>query len=569
MTRISLYTRRMALTRLLLVVAMLCPALWAYPKRGFYDSYTHLPQKKLVTLGDDFLHRKGMFDSALVCYTIAADRYDKGGDKEQKALCVDACVGKWFIYFFKFFNYPKSIECLLTAKDIAEEAGIDRPDIYLNLGCTYQTIAEEGNDTAFCRKAADCFRQAVDMSFATGDLATLNMAMTNMLTMADRLGNMSAVEGVWQRYKRTDMKQFAKVSRFNVLLFEGLRGMKQSRWADAIKAFGRQVDICDGDRKLVRYMDAALINKAEAQAKAGDDAGAVATLRQAEQISVRHDLKDAKLEVFRAMSDCYKRLGDTPRHMEYREKYFDIKDTLLNYHQLMSVSEIHFLNDMKAMGDELSEMKYRHRVSNMLLYIFSAVSVIVLLFSATLYMKNQRLKQSNQMLYKKNEETLRHDTEQRAARKRLEGMAAKPASALGQNLQSAEEASPKTQKEATPDDEATEEIYAAIRNVMENNDQIYSPDFSAEALAGMVGMKQRYVSFAIKAKTGANFYSLLGEYRIKEACKRFRDDNYKNLTIEGIALSVGFKSRSNFCSTFKAITGLKPSEYIKMIKDGI
>ena len=38
-------------------------------------------------------------------------------------------------------------------------------------------------------------------------------------------------------------------------------------------------------------------------------------------------------------------------------------------------------------------------------------------------------------------------------------------------------------------------------------------------------------------------------------------EHYGHLTIEGIAASVGIKSRTNFSNNFKKITGLSPSEY--------
>ena len=68
---------------------------------------------------------------------------------------------------------------------------------------------------------------------------------------------------------------------------------------------------------------------------------------------------------------------------------------------------------------------------------------------------------------------------------------------------------------------------------------------------------------------GRNFNALMNEYRIKEACRRLMDaENYGSYTIEGIARSVGYKSRSNFITIFKSIIGLTPSAFQKMYRDG-
>ena len=62
-----------------------------------------------------------------------------------------------------------------------------------------------------------------------------------------------------------------------------------------------------------------------------------------------------------------------------------------------------------------------------------------------------------------------------------------------------------------------------------------------------------------------NFNVFLNEYRIKEACRRLAEDSvFKRLTVQGMANSVGFKSRSAFIAAFKRFAGLTPSEYIKI-----
>jgi AraC-like DNA-binding protein len=109
-----------------------------------------------------------------------------------------------------------------------------------------------------------------------------------------------------------------------------------------------------------------------------------------------------------------------------------------------------------------------------------------------------------------------------------------------------------------------------INKVMENTDEICAPTFSLNQLADLLNMKYWNISHAINEIYGKNFNALLNEYRIKEACRRLGDiEKYGNYTIEAIALGVGFKSRSNFVTTFKNITGLTPSEYLNMAKSSI
>lgn len=84
----------------------------------------------------------------------------------------------------------------------------------------------------------------------------------------------------------------------------------------------------------------------------------------------------------------------------------------------------------------------------------------------------------------------------------------------------------------------------------------------------MIGIRERYVSFVLNDYMHCNFNTLLNEYRIRRAQQLLEDkDSMKNLTVEGVALSLGFKSRSNFANIFKKITGLTPTEYRNIAKE--
>lgn len=98
---------------------------------------------------------------------------------------------------------------------------------------------------------------------------------------------------------------------------------------------------------------------------------------------------------------------------------------------------------------------------------------------------------------------------------------------------------------------------------METSPEIYHQDFSLEKLAAMLGTHTRTASRAINEVFGVNFSTLLSQYRIEEARRRLSSPEYANVTIQAIAVDLGFKSRSNFATVFKKFTGTTPNEYQK------
>ena len=104
-----------------------------------------------------------------------------------------------------------------------------------------------------------------------------------------------------------------------------------------------------------------------------------------------------------------------------------------------------------------------------------------------------------------------------------------------------------------------------VKKVMEEVDEYCSPDFSVLRLSSLAGYKPKDISEVIHEYYNCNFNAFLNEYRIREACRRVSEDEaFTRLTIQGMANSVGFKSRSAFIAAFKKFAGLTPSEYIKI-----
>ena len=95
---------------------------------------------------------------------------------------------------------------------------------------------------------------------------------------------------------------------------------------------------------------------------------------------------------------------------------------------------------------------------------------------------------------------------------------------------------------------------------MENEKYYLNSSPTLPDLAKKIGISPNYASQVINEKLKLSFTELLSKYRIEEA-KKMLEDPYSNETIEGIAYSVGYSSKSTFHTAFKKITGQTPAEY--------
>jgi len=85
-------------------------------------------------------------------------------------------------------------------------------------------------------------------------------------------------------------------------------------------------------------------------------------------------------------------------------------------------------------------------------------------------------------------------------------------------------------------------------------------------LAARLNTNTAYLSSIINNDFGSPFNDFINNYRIKEIQKMFANGDHKTMTIEAIAHTVGFNSRSTFHTAFRKFTGVTPTVYIKNIE---
>lgn len=223
----------------------------------------------------------------------------------------------------------------------------------------------------------------------------------------------------------------------------------------------------------------------------------------------------------------------------------------------MKVNEMRFVNSMKKVDEQMQQVRHRQQVERIVSLAVFVIALLIAIFLWIVWHKNRRLSKQNVMLYERTVEMIKKEEDEQRRRKSLEDE-------LEQYKQKDSQKKEKYQYNNL--DEADKaRLCEQILAVMENSPEILSSDFTVERLAQMVGSKYKYVSQVINETYGCNFSTFINEYRIKEACRRIGDrEHYGNLTIEAIAHEVGFKSRTTFIASFKKVTGLTPSEYIKI-----
>ena len=525
----------------------------AYKNDVNFEFYMKMTSQELMTEAQKYIYNSNQPDSALLCYTIVANRYSKDMDDIEKERCINALIGEWYVYFFIHFDYNKSYDCLVKARDIAKSSHIRMADINMNFGCMYQAIAEQSKDHQLYDKAFNYFVKAIDQSVADNNQKILNISFTNLLSVAEDIDSLEKVSSIWKKYAGYKFKDEGILVDYNKEMYRALTNVREKRYDKALECYDRQISMTSGNKEYVRFLFISYTRKAGLLIKMNRTDEALGLLNTMMQITCNWDMKDARLMVYELYSKLYRNKGDYKKLEENRDRYFTLKDSLLSYRQIVAMNEVHFVNEIKNIDDKFKQLKIKNDFQVKMFYVESLFLLAIIIFAVIVILKNRQLKKTNLELYNKNVLLIKSEDQSKAMCRKYKEV-----------NPDIEDEVPATETNVELNEEETLLLNEIIK-IMDDSEMICSYNFTLEKLSALVNSKQRIVSELISKVYDCNFNSFLGTYRIKEACRRFEDTaNYGNLTIEGVANSVGFKSRSNFVSTFKKFTGLTPSKYKQM-----
>jgi AraC-like DNA-binding protein len=101
-------------------------------------------------------------------------------------------------------------------------------------------------------------------------------------------------------------------------------------------------------------------------------------------------------------------------------------------------------------------------------------------------------------------------------------------------------------------------------NLLIEQEKIYlQPDLKLSTIAEKMGIPSHQLSRIINEEFQKTFSEFINEQRVREFIKRVNDPSFQNYSLYGIALDVGFSSKSSFNNIFKKATGKTPSEFKK------
>lgn len=556
---------RYILTSVLAATSLMVMAAKSDYNVAFYDRWSKISSKGLIDKAYSFLSKSHKIDSALVCYTIVANRiYEKRQDEDEIYHEANAMNDAGYMYLFYYFDYQKAYSYFIQALNLSKKYELDKvePYIYLNLANMYRSSDEAYQSAYFNDLALQYYKKAFYKAYEVREWKAFSVIFYGLGHYAYKNNKIGMIKKEIDTFNHAKVPTSNSLIKFDRLFSAALTAYAKRNYAEALKYFEQMNQCIYALDTPERYHIMTWQKKADVLSSLHRDKEAAECLKEAERIALKYNARDLQVDVYKDLYTFYIDRNNKSLSDKYQLIYLQKKDSLLNHSKLRTVGEMQFLNELHYVNDKVKDLYAQRKIQTILLIVVSFVMITFAVFFIIIKKNYKQLRHNHEQLYRKNVETLAREEEERKERNRYEQQLKE----LKEQKVEIQHNKPKRDTDILSEEDK-ESIRRQITDILEQTDKICSEEFSLNRLAELLGQKYWFVSHAINEIFGKNFNSLLNEYRIKEACRRLNDiENFGNYTIEAISIGVGFKSRPNFINTFKTITGLTPSVYQKLAR---
>ena len=521
-----------------------------------YNQWVKVSTEDLMRRGQDYLQNKGWVDSAMVCYSIVADRaQDNSLENKEIYQIARALNNLGYIYATYYYDFQKAYENLNKSMELSKLYGFDNnlAYSYLNMASIFDNRNRLFANDALSTEALDNTKLAFDFAVKAQEWNVAVTSIYNMLEMIHNKTDFELIAPDLVRFKNLQLTDSVEMWQCTRMFCKATEAFQAGQYQQALNYYEKMlVEAQKLTTNRQQCIIKAMQQKAAVLTVMHHYEEAISCLREVEHIALDHSMQSELIDNYRAMAQVYDAMGNQKMAEQLDYKFLKARDEFVQKSHAEMVEKSRFLDEMRRVNDQVAQIQAKHERANQLLLMMSLIAAIILIAMVLLVRSNIKQRNYIRHLYEKNVQLLD-----------VKVSAEQPVS---HSVGKQEDSAPKYQSQL--DQESKDRLFERIKNVMDDIAIICKPDFSLQQLAVQVGSNYKYVSQVVNERYGKSFKQVLNEQRVREACRILNDPNQSaHLTIEAIAANLGFNSRSNFTVTFKRITGISPSDFMKMAKE--
>lgn len=422
--------KRVAILVLLMVCMLTASA--DSPVR-LYEKWKNKPSKELMNMGIKFDCSQSA-DSALVCYSIVADRLrDSASGSEDKEMLARSLNNMGFIYGAYFFDYKRSIELFEESSDVAKECDYTEhlPYIYLNIGGTYVACnMMYDSKQLFTDEIWNYLGKALSEGIAARQYDVALVAFLNMGQIHTGNPDTQKINSALRDLETAKFPANVKLAPFVRKYAEGIKEFNGKNYDKAAETFRQMYSLIPADDVNRQRLELIMLQSiVDALTQSGRYDEAIATATELLDKSKACGATDNEIMTYRTLSELYNKNSQSGKASEYLLQYHQMKDSTLSARDMTMLSKLQIADELKGIKQQLDEERANRRL--ILIICVVAVTFIILLagYMVTIIRSRRRLQEYVKELYRKNVELIKAEQRERELREENTRIAAEKYSA--------------------------------------------------------------------------------------------------------------------------------------------
>ena len=454
------------------------------------------------------------------------------GKKDQKVM--EGCYNNLGVIYDMQDKIPEALDAYTRSLRIAEQRSdsFSMVQSWINISLLERKKNNKKRGIELCKLA-------IDYSQRHNDSLNLALGYQNLAMMYDAPGSMSLRSDYNTRaydiFKALGEPFYMVSMLSNMAIMEQEKGNApnaQMLLAEALSiAETKQL----GSQKVIVIM-----SMGKNALHDGDLAKAEELLLRAEMLAKTQNGMEMLDEIYLDMVAVYARKGDFIKHEQTLDLYQNIIKSTQNKSAEAAYEQIKVIYELDKMRDQKLVLEGHIRERNRQLLGVLILLGILIAAGAIIIRQYLRLQDQLKILFRKNVEEMKQtDT-------------ALPIASVGHG-------NPETDPESIP----SELRFQKILWLLDKEKLYLNPDLSLNDLSVKLATNQKYISQAINSHSDTGFLGLVNRFRVNEARRQILELGTK-ANLHDVALNSGFSNRVSFYRQFKEITGISPSEFMKM-----
>ncbi len=485
------------------------------------------------------------YDSAAAYYSVAASLFSESLSDADKMRCAIANVNMGYIWLSWRMNAAEAYPWLMRARDIASKYKF--PDIETSVISNLGQIYFDYNNLP---KAVELYHETLLRIMQERGDRYFGRALIDFVAAAIADSRLDLIREATEATAQYRLSDDAPLASYSKCIDAALRRLVAGDSAGAADTLRNALPLFDVTTDRKRYLALHHSITAHFLMLAGKYKDATEELNKLTDIASHEGYYNLLEKGYDDLEECYKAIGDTTAMRDYQYQAMHIRDSLFSASRFETVKDLEIAGQLQGMHEIVSRAAHDAEAQRQRMMWMGITGVVLLGALVCLFISHRRLWSAYREIFRRNMElTGQHTftTDCQSGINRHDGA-----------------------KETSVDLESAKEVLTKVVKIMETNREIFNCDFSVDRLAELIGEKPKTVSQSINIEGNKNFNTLLGEYRVREACRMLADpEKMKLSTVESVAESVGYKSRTYFSKVFKNVTGLTPTQFVKQAKNEV